>query len=92
MPKTKHQRIPDEKKIVSVAQSPVSLQNHHNFTAATKTHKEHFFPPPLTLPRLAGGSGDSSAALGAGRFLAHALSLARRSWCKELKDESNVTT
>ena len=50
-----------------------------------KTHKKHVFPPVLAVPRLAGGSGDSAAALGAGRFLAHALSLARRSWCKELK-------
>lgn len=47
MPKTKHQRIPDEKKIVSVAQSPVSLQNHHNFTAATKNAQGTFFSTSL---------------------------------------------
>ena len=92
MPKTKHQRIPDKKNRIFRTITCFSFRMITTLLPQQKTHKKHVFPPVLAVPRLAGGSGDSAAALGAGRFLAHALSLARRSWCKELKKESNVPT
>lgn len=43
MPKTKHQRIPDEKKIVSVAQSPVSLHYSSQLYCRNKKPTRNIF-------------------------------------------------